>query len=145
MIWQVALWLTIFAVCIVIEIITLGLTTIWFAGGALVATIVAMCTDSIVIQGLVFAVVSFLLLSQTRPIAKKYFDKKLEKTNIENLIGKHVIVVNEINNMNSQGTVKINDIEWTTRSVDNGIIPAGCEVEIVEISGVKLIVKKCNE
>ncbi|MGN0394329.1 MAG: NfeD family protein [Coprococcus sp.] len=144
MIWQVVLWLIIFAVCLIVEILTLGLTTIWFAGGALITIIVAMCTDSLAIQVLIFSVVSLILLFTTRPIAKKYFNRKMEKTNVESLIGRHVVVTNDIDNLKSQGQIKMNGLEWTARSADNNPIPAGCEVEVVEVSGVKLIVKQIH-
>ena len=39
------LWLAVLAVLLVIEIATLGLTTIWFAGGALIAFLVPWQED----------------------------------------------------------------------------------------------------
>lgn len=145
MLWQVIFWLVLFAVCLIAEIATLGLTTIWFAGGALVSTILAMCTDSFTLQVFVFSLVSLLLLFTTRPVAKKFFSKKMEKTNVESMIGKHVIVSSDIDNLKAVGQAKVNDIEWSARSTTDEIIKAGTEVEIVEVSGVKLIVKKCEQ
>ena len=69
-------WLIILALCLGVEIATLGLVTIWFAGGALVTFFVAMVTDSLLIQVIVFLAVSLLLLFFTRPIAKKYYNNK---------------------------------------------------------------------
>lgn len=86
MLWQVIFWLVLFAVCLIAEIATLGLTTIWFAGGALVSTILAMCTDSFTLQIFVFSIVSLLLLFTTRPAAKKFFSRQMEKTNVESMI-----------------------------------------------------------
>lgn len=144
MLWQVVFWLVIFAVCLIIEIATLGLTTIWFAGGALVSTIIAMCTDSFSLQIFIFSIVSLILLFTTRPVAKKYFSRKMEKTNVESLIGKHIIVTSDIDNLKSIGQAKVNGLEWSARSATNEVIKTGTEVEIVEVSGVKLIVKKCD-
>lgn len=142
MLWQVIFWLSVFAICLIVEIATLGLTTIWFAGGALVSTIIAMCSDSFALQVLIFSVISLILLFTTRPIARKHFNKKMEKTNVESLIGKHIIVTSEINNLKSTGQAVVNGLEWSARSAANEIIEAGTEVEIVEIQGVKLFVKK---
>ena len=83
---QSLLWLVVLVVCIVIEIATMGLTTIWFAGGALVAAILAMLSVPFSVQVVSFILVSFILLLFTRPIAVKYFNKDRARTNVESLI-----------------------------------------------------------
>ena len=125
--WEIATWLIIFAVCLIAEIISLGLTTIWACGGALVAMIIA------------------ILFFTTRPIAKKHLDNQLVKTNVESLIGKHVIVSADIDNLKSTGQVLINGVEWTARSKHGDTIETGTEVVIDEISGVKAIVEKAGK
>lgn len=135
-------WLLLAAIFIVIELVTLGLTTIWFAGGAFVAAIAGACGANLVVQVILFLVVSIVLLVLTRPIAVKHLDSKIEKTNSEALIGQTAVVIQEINNVNATGQAKINGMEWTARAKnDSDIIPAGINVTIVEISGVKLIVE----
>lgn len=135
-------WLLLAAIFIVIELVTLGLTTIWFAGGAFVAAIAGACGANLVVQVILFLVVSIVLLVLTRPIAVKHLDSKIEKTNSEALIGQTAVVIQEINNVNATGQAKINGMEWTARAKKDGdIIPAGTNVTIVEISGVKLIVE----
>ena len=134
------IWLIVAAVLIVVEIATLGLTTIWFAGGAIVAAVFAVFETYWLVQVIAFAVVSLLLLIFTRPIAQKHLVKN-EKTNVESLIGKSAYVSEAINNAKSQGIAKINGLEWTARSVDNTIIPEGSEVVIQAIDGVKLMVE----
>lgn len=142
----VLIWLTIVAVFILIEMITLGLTTVWFAGGALVAAIASAFGAPIWIQLLLFIFVSILLFVFTRPIAMKHLNPKTEKTNVESLIGKKAVVLQTIHNQASQGQVKVNDIEWTARSTnDDTIIQAGTTVIIRKISGVKLIVEAEKE
>ena len=70
-------------VCIVVELITMGLTTIWFAGGALIAAIAAALSLPLWLQILLFLAVSLVLLYLTRPVAVKYFNKDRVKTNAE--------------------------------------------------------------
>ena len=70
-------WLIVFLVLLFFEILTLGLTTIWFAGGALVAFVLAVLNVSWMVQMVVFLVVSFLLLLTTRPFAQKYINKNM--------------------------------------------------------------------
>ncbi|MBO8463280.1 MAG: NfeD family protein [Firmicutes bacterium] len=138
----VFLWLLAAAAFIVIEIVTLGLTSIWFAGGAIVAGIGAAFSADIMIQLILFAVVSVILLIFTRPLAAKHITGQTTKTNVDSLIGKEAIVKEEINNRKGQGVAVVNGQEWTARTEDDdNIIEAGATVTIQKISGVKLIVK----
>ena len=135
-------WLITLAVLLVIEIITLGLTTIWFAGGALVAFLLSLVSDNFILELVVFLVVSFVLLFFTRPIAQKYFNKQRVKTNYESLIGKDGKVIERIDNFNNTGQVVVGGLEWTARALDSQeIIETGERVIIRKVSGVKLIVE----
>lgn len=137
------IWLILFIVFVIVEIATMGLTTIWFAGGALFATVAALFHAPIYVQVTLFLVVSVILLIFTRPIAVKYFNKDRIKTNAEGLIGKQGIVISEIDNLEGIGQVTVNGQEWSARASDEGVkIPVGAVVEIVSISGVKLIVEE---
>ena len=138
-------WLIILALCLVVEIATLGLVTIWFAGGALVTFFVAMVTDNLLIQVIVFLVVSLLLLFFTRPIAKKFYNEKRTKTNVDSVIGEHCKVTEVIDNFNGTGTVLLNGLEWTARSKDETVIEAGACVKVCTVDGVKVIVEKVTE
>ena len=134
-------WLVILAIFLLIEIITLGLTTIWFAGGSLVSFFLSLLVDNMILEIAVCLVVSFLLLFFTRPVAKKYFNKQRVKTNIDLLIGKDVKVIETIDNLNGKGWVLLNGQEWMARAVnDDTIIPEGERVIVRKVSGVKLIV-----
>ena len=79
------MWLIVLAVFLVIEAITVGLTTIWFAGGALVAAIASGA--GILVQWILFLVISLVLLIFTRPLAVRYMNKGVPKTNVNSLIG----------------------------------------------------------
>lgn len=138
-------WLFIIVIMAIIEIITLGLTTIWFAAGALVAFIASMLGAGLVIQVVLFVAVSVLLMAVTRPLAVRFLNKDREPTNAESLIGKLAVVKQEINNLNAQGMVSVNGQEWTARASEDKIIPQGATVEIMEISGVKLLVKETSQ
>ncbi len=138
---MITIWLIVFVVLVIIEIITMGLTTIWFAGGALVATLAAAVQAPLWVQIVLFLVVSALLLFFTRPVAVKYFNKDRVRTNVESLIGQQAIVISEINNLQGIGQVTVNGQEWSARSTDEeAAIPVGCVVIIERVSGVKLIV-----
>ena len=93
------IWLGILAVFLIIEAITAGLTTIWFAGGALAAAVAALLGGNLVTQVILFLVVSLLLLVFTRPLAVKYMNRGLEKTNVNDLPGRTAVVTEEIDNL----------------------------------------------
>ncbi len=137
-------WLGIFIVLLIIEICTLGLTTIWFAGGALLAFFAALLDFDLLIQLVLFLVISLVLLIFTRPVALKYFNAKRVKTNSESFIGKTAIVKQAIINDLGEGQVMFNGIEWTARSVNDSQIGEGKTVVVTAIDGVKLIVKEEN-
>lgn len=133
-------WLIIAFVFAIIEAFTLGLTTIWFAGGAAAAVVVALLGFPILVQVVVFVVVSILLLVLTRPWAMKHFKSKLESTNIDAVIGKEAVVTQEISPF-SAGEAKLNGLIWVALATDkNKTIPAGTAVKVDAVEGVKLIV-----
>ena len=135
-------WLVLLLVCIIVEFVTMGLTTIWFAGGALVAILATVLHIPPVLQVALFLAVAILLLIFTRPIAVKYFNKDRIRTNVESMIGKQAIVISEINNLEGIGQVTVGGQEWTARSKDENVeIPVGTVVIVCAINGVKLIVE----
>ncbi len=133
-------WLIIMAVLILLEIITLGLTTIWFAFGALAAFIASACGANLILQIIIFFIISLVTLIFTRPFALKYFNKDRIKTNAESLIGEKARVVEKIDNINASGRVTLNGQEWMARTAGGDIIDKGATVTVNSISGVKLIV-----
>lgn len=142
----VIIWLALVLVFVIIEIISLGLTSIWFAAGALVSAFAAMFGAPIWLQWIIFIVISGILIACTRKFAMKHLNNRLEKTNAESLIGKQSVVIEEIDNAAPSGKIRIGDVEWTARSVKEGIvIPKNQKVVIREISGVKCMVEPVAE
>ncbi len=136
-------WLVALVLFILIEIATMGLTTIWFAGGALVAVIASALGLPLVVQIVLFFAVSFVLLYFTRPMAVKYFNKDRVKTNAESLVGRQAIVISEIDNLQGIGQVTVGGMEWSARTAEAGIrLDVGSVVNIIAINGVKLIVEE---
>ena len=140
------LWLGILAVLLIIEAATVGLVTVWFAGGALAAAIASGAGAGSVAQWVLFLAVSLVLLFFTRPLAVRYMKRGIPRTNVNSLIGKKAVVIQKIDNLSQTGQVRINDIEWMARTESDGEkIPEESVVEIEAVRGVKLIVKKCKE
>lgn len=136
------LWIIVLIIAIVIEAMTLGLTCIWFAGGALVGLFLERIGAGIYTQIIACLIVSLILMYFTRPIAVKYFNKEREKTNFNSVIGKQAVVTEAINNLKGTGQVIVDGKEWSARSEVEGLtFEEGEIVTIVRIQGVKLIVK----
>ena len=136
-------WLVAVVLFILIEIATMGLTTIWFAGGALVAVIASALGLPLVVQIVLFFAVSFVLLYFTRPMAVKYFNTDRVKTNAESLVGRQAIVISEIDNLQGIGQVTVGGMEWSARTAEAGVrLDVGSVVNIIAINGVKLIVEE---
>lgn len=136
-------WLLLFILFLIIELLTVGLTTIWFAGGAVAAMAVNLLGGNIWAQIIVFLAVSFVLLLFTRPFAARYINRGHVKTNVDDLVGKEAVVQETIDNLAGTGKALVNGMEWTARANEkNNIIEKGSIVEILRIEGVKIIVKE---
>lgn len=139
------LWLLASVALFVVEGVTVTLVCIWFAIGALLAMVVAAIGLPVWFQALVFAASSGVLLVATKPFVKKFRVKKVEHTNADRVIGQRGVVTQEINNVLGQGLVKIAGQDWTARAVDDAVIAPGERVEVVDISGVKAIVRRVKQ
>ncbi|MGN0393427.1 MAG: NfeD family protein [Bariatricus sp.] len=139
-------WLALFVVLLVIEIITMGLTTIWFAAGAFIAFVSGLLGFGVTVQVVVFIVVSAVLLIMTRPLAVKYFNQERQKTNAESLIGQQALVIEDIDTLEAKGRVEIRGMEWAAKTDEpDGKIAKNTVVVVNGIQGVKLIVRDREE
>jgi len=135
-------WLAFVILFVVAECMTVGLVSIWFAGGSLVAMLLAMAGAGIGWQLFAFLLVSAGLLLATRPLAKKYINSKKEKTNYKSVIGEVAKVTETIDNYNQTGAAFADGKEWMARSTDNAVvIQKDALVKVVAIEGVKLMVE----
>ena len=133
-------WLAVAILCVVVEALTAGLTTIWFAGGAFIALVFAMFDTGIGLQTAVFLISSVGLLVSTRKIFVDKLKTGTEKTNVDALIGQQGLVTADIAPF-APGQVKVKGQVWTAVVQDAaGAAPAGTLVQIIAIEGVKLIV-----
>ena len=139
-------WLIAAGIFFIIEMATIGFLVFWLGIGALLAMVTSFLTDSILIQVIVFVITSILLLIFTRPLVNKFVKVPKEvKTNAYSIIGKKGIVISAINNIEGSGQIKIDGEVWSTKSANDDDIAKDTEVEIIEIDGVKAVVKKIPE
>ena len=136
-------WLLLIIILLVIEIITLGLTTIWFAGGALAAFILCLMNMHWKVQWVAFIAVSFLLLIFTRPLAVKKLNAKTQRTNVDGMAGRVATVTEIVDNDKETGSISVNGQIWTARSAQAGVVFQPGETVLIEgITGVKAFVRK---
>lgn len=137
--WQI--WLIASGIFFICEIITVGFLVFWLGVGALIAMLVSFFTSNIIVQMSVFVISSGLLIFATRPLVNKISKKDVVPTNVYSLIGKKAVVTEDIDWVTGKGQIKFEGEVWSAKSKEQINIPAGSEVEIVSIEGVKAFVK----
>ncbi len=141
------LWLGAIVVFGVAELITEGMVSIWFVAGSLAALFTCMSgwsLGSISPEGtqvLVFAVVSAAALVLSRPLVRRFMTRPGIPTNTDRVLGMVAKVTEPVDNDRSSGAVYVDGKTWTARSADGTIIPAGTQVKVQKIEGVKLLVQ----
>ena len=139
---RVYIWIGVIVLTVVTEAATMGLTSIWFTFGALVAWIIAMCGGPLWLQWLCFVVVSGLMLAFTRPLAVKYLKPKKVATNFDALAGREGKVVTEIQPIQGTGQVKVDGQIWSAKVENTDVnLHVGSLVEVLRVEGFKLVVR----
>lgn len=140
------IWLGLFVLLLVIELLTVGLTTIWFAIGSLAGLAANVLGGNLAVQIIAFLAVSVVMLIFTRPWAERNLNRKRVKTNYESRIGQTIRITEKVDNLSQTGKSIIDGVEWTVRAKDDGeTFEPGTLARVSDVSGVKLIVEKCKE
>ena len=134
------IWLILLIAFVLAEAATVSVVSLWFAAGALTALVAALLGAQVWLQILLFVLVSAALLIALRPVVKKLFTPKLTATNVDAVIGKEGLVLEDIDNVQAVGRVKLGANEWAARSTDGQPIAAGTRVRADRVEGVKLFV-----
>ena len=134
------LWLIAAGIFFIIEIATVGFLIFWLGIGAIFAMITSFFTEDIIIQTTIFLITSVIFIFATRPLVNKFLQTKTVSTNVFSIIGKHGVVVNELNSVEGKGQVKINGEIWSAEELNGKTIEKGTKVVVVKIEGVKAIV-----
>ena len=138
--WQ--FWIILSGIFFIIEMATVGFLVFWFGVGALITMVISLFTSNIAIQTTVFILSSTVLLFFTRPFVNKFTKKDEEvQTNAYSIIGKKGIVIKDIDPISGKGQVKIGTEVWSAKSSDDRKIEKGLKVEVLEIDGVKAVLK----
>ena len=139
---QKIIWLVLLLLFAGAEALTVGLTSVWFAAGALFALIAALLGGTLWVQIALFLVVSTLCLLAVRPLARRHLNNRVEATNADRVIGEQAQVTEDIDNIRGKGAVVIRGVAWTARSEDGSPLSAGTLVKVLRIEGVKVFVER---
>ena len=135
------IWVALVIIFALIECVTLGLTTVWFALAALIMVFLSFLPIPVVYQILIFLAISAVFLIFTRPIALKKFKIGRVKTNVDSLVGKNALVTKKITEFD-RGEIKLNGQIWSAKTEDDSTLEEGIKCEVVRIEGVQAIVKR---
>ena len=136
-----AFWLIALIVLLVGEAITIGLTFVWFAVGALGALIVSVLGGPLWLQVVIFLALSGVTLAMARPVFARFLKTSHAATNADRVIGQTAVVTEQIDNLSGTGQLNVAVQIWSARSAHDGVIPKETEVRVLKISGVKVIVE----
>lgn len=139
---SIQIWLLVFVILIGIEVATMSLTTIWFAIGAIGGLFASLAGADTTVQIVIFLMISLVILYFYRPLALKYVNTRLTKTNVDDLVGKEGRITEKVDNLSQSGRMVVNGMDWSARTEnDELVIEPDTVVRIVKVVGVKLIVE----
>jgi len=139
--WTMILWFALLLIFLVVEAAcAIHLVSIWFAAGSLVALIASFFGAPLWLEILLFLVVSSVMVALFWPFIQKFLNPKVEKTNVEAIVGTEGYVTADIDNVSAAGQVKLGSMEWTARSTSGQSISKGTLVKVDKIEGVKAFV-----
>ena len=141
--FHLALWFLIFLILIIVEVLTINLSTVWFIIGSVFAFFSSFFTRNLNYQIIVFIVFTIISIILTKRFLTKVSKFKKINTNVDSIIGRTCLVTKDINNLLNQGEIVIDKNIWSALSKDdNVIIREGTKVKICDIKGVKVIVEE---
>ena len=138
--WQ--FWLVASGIFFIAEIITTGFLIFWLGVAGLITMCVSFFTDNLMVQATVFVVCSAILILATKPFVKKFVNKEPSiVTNAYNIVGKKAIVIEDIDNIQDKGLIRVGSEVWSAKCETDEKVPKDTEVTVTDIKGVKAIVK----
>lgn len=139
------IWIAAIIIFAILELVTYQIVSVWFAIGAVGGLIAYLLGYEFNTQMVVFLVVSIIMLCALRPLSVKHLKPTGLKTNVDNLIGKDILITEKVDNVNGSGKGSVNGMTWTVRSADGSEIEENTKATIEKIEGVKLIVSRKGE
>ena len=126
---------------LILEMFTPAMFFLNFAIAAFICTILSLFTTNITVLVTVFSALSVILIFTLRPLLMKNVENEKQNSGMDKkYVGKIARVIENIDKNN--GAITIYDERWQARNVDEGVINAGDEVEIISYDSTVLNVRK---
>lgn len=135
------LWLIAAAVFCAVEAATVGIVSLWFAGGALAAMVTSLLGGALWLQVTVFLAASAALLVAFRPFVRKVIAPGITQTNANAMVGRQALLTEAVDNLKETGALRLDGKEWSVRSETGETLPEGTLVTVVRLEGVRLYVE----
>lgn len=142
---MIIIWLILAALFLVVELITIGMVSIWFLAGSLAALLAAALGAALWLQLVLFLIVSILCFVLIYPRVKHLVRRNQQPTNADMVLGQTCVVTQKIDNVAGTGAVSVGGKIWTARSQNGEIADEGTLVRAEQIQGVKLIVSPLSD
>ena len=144
--WTVYLWFALMIFFVIIEAACpFHLVSIWFAVGALAATVIGLLDGALWLQITAFLVLSVGLLIALWPLTKKVLKPRVTATNVDAVVGTEGYITAAVDNLKAEGQVKLGGLHWSARSTTGAKIEEGALVKVDRIEGVKVFVTPVEE
>lgn len=141
----VALWAILAVLFLVIELVTVGMVSLWFMVGAIAALIAAALGAAMWLQIVLFLIVSGACFALLYPKLRHLIGRRRQPTNADMVLGQTCVVTQRIDNIAGTGAVSVAGKTWTARTESGETAEAGDLVRAEQIQGVKLIVSPLHE
>ena len=136
--WEI--WIIVAGIFFIAEMFTTGFLVFWFGLGAFIVSFLSFIIPDIIIQTIIFLILSVIFIISTRPLVNKFLKAKNVQTNVFSEVGKHGTVIQELDSKKNQGQIKVKGEVWSAEELNGKKVPIDTEVVIVKIDGVKAIV-----
>lgn len=143
--WDMWLWLIVMVVGLLLAVMELligvdaGLDLVFVGSSFFLGGLVTWQFHSWAMTAIVVGAICVAYVAIGRRYVHKWTLVKREKTNVDVIIGKKGMVVRDIGR-NVSGQVKVGNEQW--RAIADEEIEKGTEIEVIEVHGVTLTVKK---
>lgn len=135
-------WLILAIAMLIVEGMTVNMTTIWFAVGAIVALLLSLWDIGIFTQVTVMIIVSaFCLMIFLLLVRPRMNRAKNVATNADRLLDQEGLVTEVIDPLRGTGRVKVIGQDWGAITEHSEILPVDTPVRVVALRGIKLLVK----
>lgn len=140
------IWLILIIVFIAVELLTMGLMAVWGACGSIAGLVMSLAGLPLWAQITAAVALCIMFMVFIRPLGVRLFNLERRDTDNEELLGRDVIVVSEVDNRFGTGQITIDGKHLSASTKDpTEKLPVGSIATVVDIKGHRLMLKGKQE